>query len=272
MSALLALLRKELYHIGRDRRTLAVIVLMPIVQVVLFGFAIRTDVKHVRLAIVDPTPDDETLALRQRFASTKDTFELAAVLSHTGGLEALFQRGAAQAAVVFEPRLCDPDGARAFRPGCCSWSMRPSRIPEAPIQGYVTAVVDAFARERGATAAVRIVPAVQMAFNPTRESKHLFVPGLMAFVLTIVSALMTAISLTREKETGTIEALLVSPLQPLADRGRQGAAVPGGRVHQRAGGRRRSAARLRRARCEAAWRCCSPRDCCSSWCRCRSAS
>jgi ABC-2 type transport system permease protein len=213
VSALLALLRKELYHIGRDRRTLAVIVLMPIVQVVLFGFAISTDVKHVRLAIVDPTPDAETLALRQRFASTKDTFELAAVVSHTGGLEALFQRGTAQAALVFEPGFASRMGESL-----------PARLlllvdatepnTGSAIQGYVTAVVDAFARERGTTAAVRIVPAVQMAFNPTRESKHLFVPGLMAFVLTIVSALMTAISLTREKETGTIEALLVSPLHP----------------------------------------------------------
>jgi drug efflux transport system permease protein len=53
-----------------------------------------------------------------------------------------------------------------------------------------------------------------MRFNPTRESSNLFVPGLMAFVLTIISSLMTAISLTREKETGTLEALLVSPLRP----------------------------------------------------------
>jgi ABC-2 type transport system permease protein len=62
--------------------------------------------------------------------------------------------------------------------------------------------------------AVRIVPSVRMRFNPTRESANLFVPGLMAFVLTIISSLMTAISLTREKETGTMEALLVSPLRP----------------------------------------------------------
>jgi ABC-2 type transport system permease protein len=213
VSALLALLRKELYHIGRDRRTLAVIVLMPIVQVVLFGFAISTDVRHVRLAIVDPTPDSETLSLRQRFASTKDTFELAAVVSHTGGLEALFQRGTAQAALVFEPGFASHLGhglpARllvivdATEPNTGS-----------AIQSDVLAVVSAFERDRGARAPIQIVPAVQMAFNPTRESKHLFVPGLIAFVLTIISALMTAISLTREKETGTIEALLVSPLHP----------------------------------------------------------
>ena len=213
MSALLALLRKELYHIGRDRRTLAVIVLMPIVQVVLFGFAISTDVRHVRLAIVDPTPDGETLSLRQRFASAKDTFEVAAVLPHTGGLEALFQLGTAQAAVVFEPGFATHMGqGLAARLLLIVDATEPNT--GSAIQGYVTAVVGAFERERGARAAVQIVPVVQMAFNPTRESRHLFVPGLMAFVLTILSALMTAISLTREKETGTIEALLVSPLHP----------------------------------------------------------
>ena len=64
MSALAGLLRKEVYHILRDRRTLVVIVAMPIVQVIIFGYAIRTDVDHVRLAIVDPAPDPVTLAIR----------------------------------------------------------------------------------------------------------------------------------------------------------------------------------------------------------------
>jgi ABC-2 type transport system permease protein len=82
-------------------------------------------------------------------------------------------------------------------------------------QSYALTVIQAYERELGARApGVRIVPAVRMRFNPTRASSNLFVPGLMAFVLTIISALMTAISLTREKETGTLEALLVSPLRP----------------------------------------------------------
>jgi len=83
------------------------------------------------------------------------------------------------------------------------------------VQAYAASVVQAYAQERpGRGRALQIVPTVRMRFNPTRESSNLFVPGLMAFVLTIVSSLMTAISLTREKETGTLEALLVSPLRP----------------------------------------------------------
>src|SRR5262249_48265376 len=76
-------------------------------------------------------------------------------------------------------------------------------------------VIQAYERERSpASRAIRIVPSVRMRFNPTRESSNLFVPGLIAFVLTIISSLMTAITLTREKESGTLETLLVSPLRP----------------------------------------------------------
>ena len=92
-----------------------------------------------------------------------------------------------------------------------------------PLQAYAQAVIDGYQRELSASAtpsgvrASRIViaPDVRVRFNPTRASSNLFVPGLMAFVLTIVSSMMTAISLTREKETGTMEAMLVSPLRPL---------------------------------------------------------
>jgi ABC-2 type transport system permease protein len=83
------------------------------------------------------------------------------------------------------------------------------------VQAYALQVIQAYERElRATTGGVRIVPQVRTRFNPTRESSNLFVPGLMAFVLTIISSLMTAISLTREKETGTLETLLVSPLRP----------------------------------------------------------
>ena len=102
MSALRGLLRKEGYHIRRDRRTLTVLLALPVVQVLLFGFAIRTDVNDVRLAIVDPAPDDATIALRNRFTST-GVFHTVAVVSRTEELDPLFQTGAAQQAVVFEP-------------------------------------------------------------------------------------------------------------------------------------------------------------------------
>ena len=101
MSALKGLLQKEAFHILRDRRTLIVIIALPILQVVIFGYAIRTDVDHVRLAIVDPAPDPVTLAIRSRFGAAR-VFETVAVVPRIEMLEDLFRRGAAQGAVVFE--------------------------------------------------------------------------------------------------------------------------------------------------------------------------
>jgi ABC-2 type transport system permease protein len=213
MNALWGLLRKETYHILRDRRTLAVLIFMPIVQVVLFGFSISTDVKDVRLAIVDPAPDATTLAIRARLNAT-DMFRTVAVLSSDRDLDPLFQTDTAQVGVVFEPgfaqRLASGDDAQIL---IITDATEPNT--GSARQSYVSAVIQQYERDQGQTrGAVRIEPQVRARFNPTRASANLFVPGLMATVLTIISALMTALSLTREKETGTMEALLVSPLRP----------------------------------------------------------
>jgi len=211
--ALGGLLRKEIYHVLRDRRTLAVITLMPIVQVIIFGYAIRTDVDHVRLAIVDPAPDAATLELRSRFGAT-DTFRVTATLPAAHDLEPLFRRGLVQGAVLIEPGFGDNLG-RGLPADVLIVTDATEPNTGSVVQAYVLQVIQAYERERGATSsAVRLVPSVRMRFNPTRESSNLFVPGLMAFVLTIISSLMTAITITREKETGTMETLLVSPLRP----------------------------------------------------------
>lgn len=212
MKALRGLLRKEWFHILRDRRTLAVLVMMPIVQVILFGYSIRTDVQDVRLAIVDPSPDQVTLELRARYAATP-TFHLAAVLTRDSDLEPLFQSGKAQVAVMFEP-----DFAGRMARGLPARVLIVADAAE-PNTGtsrlnYASAVIQHYQAEHGGQPGTRIVPQVRIRFNPTSESVNLFVPGLMAMVLTITSALMTALSLTREKETGTMETLLVSPLRP----------------------------------------------------------
>ncbi|HEV8208803.1 MAG TPA: ABC transporter permease [Vicinamibacterales bacterium] len=213
MKALAGLLRKEVYHILRDRRTLIVIVALPILQVVIFGYAIRTDVDHVRLAVVDPAPDPVTLAIRSRFGAAH-VFETVAVVPRIEMLEDLFRRGAAQGAVVFEAGFAERM-ARGLPAGLLIIADATEPNTGSIVSSYAGAVVQAYQQETlPPSGAIRIVPSVRMRFNPTRESSNLFVPGLMAFVLTIISSLMTAITLTREKETGTMEALLVSPLRP----------------------------------------------------------
>ncbi len=221
MKALRGLLRKEWFHIRRDRRTATVLLMLPVVQVLLFGYAIRTDVDNVRLAIVDPAPNDTTLELRHRFAAA-NVFRIVAVVSRTEDLDPLFQTGAAQQAIVF-----DHDFAEDLGRGTPAHLLLITDATEpntgSLLQAYAQAVVRQWDLGRagpvgpagvGPAGSAQIVPVTRIRFNPTRESKNLFVPGLMAFVLTIISALMTAISLTREKETGTMEALLVSPLRP----------------------------------------------------------
>ena len=211
MKALGGLVRKEVYHILRDRRTLVVIIALPVLQVILFGYAIRTDVDHVRLAIVDPSPDPATLALRARF-DAGGVFRTVAVSPTSDGLASLFERGEAQGAIVFDSQFRERM-KQGLSPSLLIIGDASEPNIGSIVQAYAAGVVEAY-QEEVAPAGIRIVPQLRMRFNPTRQSSNLFVPGLMAFVLTIVAALMTAISLTREKETGTLEALLVSPLRP----------------------------------------------------------
>lgn len=238
-AAFFGLLRKEVYHILRDRRTLFVVLAMPVVQVILFGFALQTDVDRVRLAVVDPQPDPRTREVVGRFAAPPE-YEIVATLPGMDDLPELFQRGAADQAVVFEPgfgrRMNSAKGARVLVVTDAS-----SPLVGSSMEAYARGVLTAYQRElltsgraaseagwkagpatrssgaagpAGNPGAGRIETRTHFRFNPTLESQLLFVPGLLAFVLTIVSALMTAITVSREKETGTMEILLVSPLSP----------------------------------------------------------
>ena len=265
MNALWGLLRKETYHILRDRRTLAVLIFMPIVQVILFGFSIRTDVRDVRLAIVDPSPDAATLAIRDRF-NASGVFRTVAVAARPPDLDASVQErhGASRRGV----RARDSAGIsrRDSRRALLVTTDATEPNSGTARQFYVDAVIQGYEAEqpRGA-GMVQIVPQARSRFNPTRASTNLFVPGLMAMVLMIIAALMTALSLTREKETGTMEALLVSPLRPWQ--------IIIGKVAPYLGIGFISVltvlwwrASCSACRCKAASRCCSPKErCSSSW-------
>ncbi len=204
---------KETQHILRDRQTLIILLLLPVAQVLLFGFAVRTDINEIRAVIVDPAPDAASLELANRFRGS-DVFTVTGTVASVRQLEALFQRGVIDQAIVlpsdFMASLGGPRGAElqvitdVADPNTGS-----------TMQAYAGRVIAGWQRERGLTGqAVNIVPQIRMRFNPTLESTNLFVPGLIAILLTVVTALMSAISLSREKERGTLEVLLVSPLRP----------------------------------------------------------
>jgi ABC-2 type transport system permease protein len=215
MNALRGFIVKEFQHILRDRQTLVILLLLPLAQVVLFGFALRTDVRGVRVAFVDPAPDASTLELRARFAAT-DLFRIVDVLPSAARVPRAFQRGRVDQAVVLQPGFAQ---ALARGEGAQVMVITDATDPNtgATMQAYATALLQGWERElRGdgrAPGGVTIEAATRMRFNPTLESVNLFIPGLIALVLTVVSALMSAISLSREKERGTLEILLVSPLK-----------------------------------------------------------
>ena len=214
ISTLHAFVTKEVRHILRDRQTLTILLLMPLVQVVLFGYALRSDVRDVRLAIVDPSPDYATLALRDRFQAAR-RFTIVATERSMSRIEPLFRKGKLDLVVSLDPefasRIESGEPAQVFIAVDASDPNTGSTM-----QAYARAVVAEYEQDLAARGSppVRIAPQVRMRFNPTMESVNLFIPGLIALVLTLVSALMTAISLSREKERGTLEILLVSPLRP----------------------------------------------------------
>ncbi len=214
IATLRAFIIKELRHILRDRQTLIILLLMPLVQVVLFGFALRSDVRDVRLVVVDPSPDYATLALRARLAAAR-RFQIIGIAPSMHTVEPLFRQGKADVVMAFEPDFAAR--LQSHGPAHVMLLVDASDPNTATtMQSYARAVIMAYEAEEGAHRgkAIQIVGETRMRFNPTLESVNLFVPGLIALVLTLVSALMTAISLSREKERGTLEILLVSPLRP----------------------------------------------------------
>mgnify|MGYP003693584159 CR=1 FL=1 len=193
------------------------IIALPILQVIIFGYAIRTDVDHVRLAIVDPAPDAGDAGDPRAGSARRGVFEIVARRAADRDARGrCFAAAPRRARSLFEAGFAERL-ARGLPAGLLHHRRRHrSRTPGASSRPMPRPWCRVIEQERACrrSGVVRIVPSVRMRFNPTRESSNLFVPGLMAFVLTIISSLMTAISLTREKETGTMEALLVSPLRP----------------------------------------------------------
>jgi ABC-2 type transport system permease protein len=215
MSAFLGFVRKETLHLLRDRQTLAILLLLPLVQVLVFGFAVRTDVRSIPIVLVDPTPDVATLELRDRLAAS-ERFRLAGVAPSTRDLDRQFRAGSIRQALVL-PREVERRLGRGDSLPIQLLTDGSDPNTGGIMQGYATAVVQRWHAEASpGGGGLRIEATSRLRYNPTLESAHLFVPGLVAFVLTIMSAMMTAISITREKETGTMEMLLVSPIRPAA--------------------------------------------------------
>ena len=206
---------KEFKQIYRDKRTLLVLFGMPVIMMILFGFAIRNEVENASVAVLDFSKDEVTRQIVRKMDAS-NYFSVVRYLNRFEEIEQVFREGEIDEVVIFEQGF-----ARTFRRGG-----RPSVqiVTDASnpnlsklIQEYTTAIIrDYETGESGVSVATAAgaVPHTVMMFNPNMESVNLFVPGLIAVILMLICALMTSISITREKEMGNMEVLLVSPLKP----------------------------------------------------------
>lgn len=214
MKQFISFVRKEFFHIFRDRRTMLILLGMPVVQIILFGFAITTEVKNVRVAVLDPSNDVLTRRIIDRI-DAGEYFTVTRRLHSPQEVENVFRKGEVDMALVFSERFAD----HLYTGDACVQLISDATDPNtATMQaGYATNIINDVRQEMlppGVHAAT-IVPQVKMLYNPQMKSAYNFVPGVMGLILMLICAMMTSISIVREKETGTMEVLLVSPVRPL---------------------------------------------------------
>ena len=206
--------QKEIYHILRDPRSLFVVLAMPVLMTFLYGYAINMDIESVTLAVFDADHTAESRALvDQIFASTH--FERSPEAVDLDDPEHLLRSGIADAVLFIRPGFGEAlVNGQEFELGLTIDGS------DAPLASAVQAYTQAALREY----IVRKLPpglelpivqlSPQVLYNPDLESSHFFVPGLVAIILMMISALLTSITIAREKETGTLEQLLTAPVKP----------------------------------------------------------
>jgi ABC-2 type transport system permease protein len=215
MNRFLAFLRKEFYHIFRDPRTLIILFGIPIAQLMLFGYVMTNEVRNVKVAIVDHSKDDLSKRLSQQLLSS-GFFQLAAIPSSESDYESLFRSGKVKEIVVFEPDFA----INLMKEGKANIQVLADASEPNAAQltvNYTTAIVNNFVKNE--LMQNQVLPGinikVRMLFNENMRDAYNFIPGLIAVILMLISAMMTAITIAREKEMGTMEILLASPLKPI---------------------------------------------------------
>lgn len=216
MRQFFTLVKKEFLHIRRDRRSLFVLFGMPIVQVLIFGFALSNEVKDSRIAVLDASKDIYTEGVIQKFAASQ-YFDIERNLTTIADIERAFQSGKIKMALVFAPN---------FRETLLHTNKAQIQLitdasdpnTATTIINYAGAIIAEYNQQLLNTTAplpLSISIETRMLYNPQLRGEYNFVPGVMAMILMLISAMMTSVSIVREKELGTMEILLVSPMRPI---------------------------------------------------------
>lgn len=215
MKQLLPFIRKEFLHVFRDRRVLLILFGMPVVQVMLFGFALSNEIKNTQIALFDQDKTAASQKLTQKIHENR-YFDIAENLTSDKQFEESFKSGDVRLIVNI------PNGF--------SKNMNNGQKTEIQliadgtdinlanqISGYLGNIVQSFYRENQISMpqTYTVQPEVKMFYNPQLKGAPNFVPGVMAMVMLIICVMMTSIAIVKEKETGTMEILLVSPMKPI---------------------------------------------------------
>lgn len=215
MKQFISFVIKEIHHIVRDKRTMLILFGMPVVMMLLFGFAISTDVRNVRTAVVTSSTDHKTQSMITALG-TSEYFNITHRVSTPAEAERLIRNQKADIAIVFGQDFASKrDGIQIIADGADpnmaqQYSNYVTQIMAQHLMEDMSAATPQSAlQSRGASVCTKLL------YNPQMKSSYNFVPGIMGMLLMLICAMMTSISIVREKERGTMEVLLVSPVKPL---------------------------------------------------------
>lgn len=214
MRRFLGFVRKEFRHLLRDYRSLFILMGMPFAQVLIFGFVITTEIRNVPIAFHYAGHDAETARLTAKILSS-GYFTATENIADVRQIAAVFRRGKAKSVVLFGANFAEQ--LYSGEAACLQLVSDASDVNTANlVTGYITSIFNDYRQElqRDGVAVPPIVPEVKMMYNPEMKSSYMFVPGIICLLLMLISAIMTSISIAREKELGTMEVLLASPLRP----------------------------------------------------------
>jgi len=206
---------KEFYHIFRDYRSMIVLFGMPVIQVLLFGFALSTEIKNAPVAIIDHSNDQVTRAITSKILSS-GFFILADEVHGEGHIEEVFRHGKVKEVIIFESDFAtklEKDRQAGIQVIADASDPNTANL----LVSYTSAIINDYQQEymKGMSLPVTITTESQMMYNPALKSVFMFVPGVITILLMLITAMMTSISIAREKEMGTMEILLVSPMRPI---------------------------------------------------------
>jgi ABC-2 type transport system permease protein len=208
---------KEVRHILRDPRSLAIAIVMPMMMTLLFGYAVNLDVKNIKLAVIDFDGTAESRDLASKFFNS-GYFVPASREADVTDPERVLKLGYADAILTVEPgfarAFAGPSDQSGYELGLLIDGADANLAAAAT--SYSSVIVARYTQGRlaGAAQAGRVALSTRVLYNPNLKSANFFVPGIIAIILMVISALLTSITIAREKETGTMEQLLVSPVTP----------------------------------------------------------